>query len=64
MTEVKNGMMFLEMMRVIGVPRHLEASEYSRSLMIMTWVLKKYEIPSHPVMVRAKTNGQNPELMM
>ena len=35
-TLVRNGMIFLEMILGIGVPRHLEASEYSRSLMIMT----------------------------
>ena len=64
MTDVRNGIMFLEMILVIGVPRHLDASEYSRSLMIMVWVLKKYAIPSQPVIVRANTNGQNPEVMM
>ena len=40
-TEVKNGSMFFVTTLLIGVPRHFEAREYSRSRMIITCVLKK-----------------------
>lgn len=41
MTEVIKGSIFFDTIRLIGVPRHLDASEYSRSRIIITWLLKK-----------------------
>ena len=61
MTDVRNGSMFLEMTRGMGVPRQRDAREYSLSRIIMTCVLKKNAIGSQPVTHSAKTNCQNPE---
>ena len=49
------GRIFLKAMRLIGVPRHLEARLYSLSRMMMTWVRIKYATPSQPMTVNAKT---------
>ena len=60
MTEVRKGRMFLVTIRLTGVPRHLEAREYSRSRMIKTWVRMKNATPNQPVIHMARTRLQKP----